>query len=77
MPKMIQIRNVPDRIHRILKARAARAQMNLSDYLLREVSQLVARPELDTLLARIKRRGTPKISKSPADVMRAERESSP
>ena len=34
MPKMIQLRNVPDTLHRRLKARAAMAGMSLSDYLL-------------------------------------------
>lgn len=35
MPKMIQIRNVPDRLHAKLKARAAMAGTSLSDYLVR------------------------------------------
>ena len=44
MSKMIQIRHVPDEVHRTLKARAAQ-EMTLSDYLLREVRQLTgARP---------------------------------
>lgn len=33
MKKMIQIRNVPEAVHRKLKARAACAGMSLSDYL--------------------------------------------
>ncbi len=37
MSKMIQIRNVPDALHRKLKARAALEGMSLSDYLLAEV----------------------------------------
>jgi len=37
MPKMIQLRNVPDSLHRSLKARAAMAGMSLSDYLLAEL----------------------------------------
>jgi len=37
MSKMIQIRNDPDELHRTLKARAAKAGMTLSDYLLSEI----------------------------------------
>ena len=40
MSKMIQIRNVPDDLHRALKVRAAREGMTLSAYLLREIAQL-------------------------------------
>ena len=40
MSVMIQIRNVPDDLHRTLKARAAKAGMSLSDYLLDEVRRV-------------------------------------
>ena len=56
MSKMIQIRNVPDEIHRALKVRAAREGMTLSGYLLREVSRLAERPTLEELIERAKRR---------------------
>ena len=36
MSKMVQIRNVPDALHRKLKARAADSGQTLSDYLLAE-----------------------------------------
>lgn len=38
MSKMIQIRNVPDDLHRQLKVRAASAGMSLSDYIKKELS---------------------------------------
>ena len=38
MSKMIQIRNVPDDLHRQLKIRAATAGMSMSDYIKRELS---------------------------------------
>jgi plasmid stability protein len=41
---MIQIRNVPDDLHRTLKVRAAKAGMTLSDYLLSEIEQVAAKP---------------------------------
>jgi hypothetical protein len=41
---MVQIRNVPDTLHRKLKARAADAGQTLSDYLLAEMERLAALP---------------------------------
>ena len=46
MTKMIQLRNVPDALHRSLKARAALAGMSLSDYLLAEIREIAERPTL-------------------------------
>ncbi len=46
MSKMIQIRNVPDALHRRLKARAAMAGMSLSDYLLSEIREITEQPTL-------------------------------
>jgi plasmid stability protein len=46
MSKMIQLRNVPDALHRDLKARAAMAGMSLSDYLLTEIKEIAERPTL-------------------------------
>ncbi|MGH7458588.1 MAG: FitA-like ribbon-helix-helix domain-containing protein [Longimicrobiaceae bacterium] len=51
MPKMLQIRNVPDTLHRTIKARAARAGMSLSDYLLAEIGRAVERPTMDEMRA--------------------------
>ncbi len=46
MGKMVQVRNVPDALHRSLKARAATAGMSLSDYLLGELREIAERPTL-------------------------------
>jgi plasmid stability protein len=46
MARMIQVRNVPDVLHRGLKARAATAGMSLSDYLLVELREIAERPTL-------------------------------
>lgn len=75
MPVMIQIRNVPDPLHRQLKARAALAGMSLSDYLLSELREVAARPTLDELQARLRDRPSVSLSISPADAVRAERDS--
>jgi antitoxin FitA len=56
MSKMIQLRNVPDALHRTLKARAAMAGMSLSDYLLAEIKEVAERPTLSELRARLHRR---------------------
>jgi plasmid stability protein len=71
---MIQIRNVPDPLHRQLKSRAALAGMSLSDYLLGELRQVAERPTLAELRERLERRGGVSLSVSPADAVRAERE---
>ncbi len=56
----IQIRNVPDKIHRTLKARAALAGMSLSEYLLQEITALAERPTIDEIRARLgQERGEP------------------
>lgn len=72
---MIQIRNVPERLHRDLKARAARAGMTLSDYLLTMVRQAAERPEPEELLRRIRERSPVHPADSPAGAVRAERDS--
>ena len=70
MSKMIQIRNVPDDLHRTLKARAATEGMSLSDYLLRELRQLAGQPTLGEFLERLRQREPVKLRKSPASVIR-------
>lgn len=71
---MIQIRNVPEHLHRDLKARAARAGMTLSDYLLDMIRSAAERPEPEVLLSRIRERAPVYPSESPAEAVRAERE---
>ncbi|HLH47737.1 MAG TPA: hypothetical protein VKV96_00230 [Roseiarcus sp.] len=71
---MIQIRNVPDGLHRQLKSRAALAGMSLSDYLLSEIRQVAARPTLDEMRARLERRSSVNPSVSTAELIRAERD---
>ena len=74
MTAMIQIRNVPDALHRRLKSRAALAGMSLSDYLLREIRQTAERPTMEEFRARLKERPPVTLSISPAEVIRAERD---
>ena len=71
---MIQIRNVPDSLHRTLKMRAAMAGMSLSDYLLAEIRRSTQRLSVGELRERLDSRKpvTPKIQ--PAEAVRQERD---
>ena len=74
MPTMIQLRHVPDDLHRKLKARAALAGMSLSDYLLREIRDIAERPTIAELRTRLAGRAAVRPTHSPARAVRAERE---
>ena len=74
MSTMIQIRNVPDGLHRKLKSRAALAGMSLSDFLLKEIREVAERPTLEELRARLERRSAVTPSVAPAEAVRAERD---
>ena len=74
MSTMIQIRNVPDTLHRRLKSRAVIAGMSLSDYLLSEIREVAERPTLGELQARLERRSGMTPSVAPAQMVRAERD---
>ncbi|WP_408962499.1 FitA-like ribbon-helix-helix domain-containing protein [Oceanibaculum nanhaiense] len=74
MGTMIQIRNVPESLHRRLKSRAALAGMSLSDYLLSELRHVAERPTLDELRERMHGRPDTALSVTPAEAVRAERD---
>ncbi|HWR14385.1 MAG TPA: hypothetical protein VN577_06130 [Terriglobales bacterium] len=74
MPKMVQIRNMPDSVHRVAKARAAMAGMSLSDYLLKEIRRAMERPTMEEVLARLEKREPVSTAKAVADILREERE---
>jgi antitoxin FitA len=74
MSKMIQLRNVPDALHRSLKARAALAGMSLSDYLLSEIREIAERPTLAELRDRLRTRKAVTLSLDTARLVREERE---
>ena len=75
MSKMVQIRNVPEALHRKLKGRAADAGQTLSDYLLAELERLAARPTRDEMLTRLHGRKRVTLKTRAAVVVREERES--
>lgn len=74
MSKMIQVRNVPDALHRGLKARAAMAGMSLSDYLLAELKEIAEKPTLAELRERLHRRKPVSTPLDSARLVREERE---
>ena len=74
MSKMIQVRNVPDALHRGLKARAAMAGMSLSDYLLAEMKEIAERPTLAELRDRLQKRKPVLAQLDAARLVREERE---
>jgi len=75
MSRMVQIRNVPDTLHRKLKARAAHSGQTLSDYLLAELERLAARPTREEMLAKLHSRKRVTLKTPAAVVIRVERES--
>jgi antitoxin FitA len=74
---MIQIRNVPDDLHRELKVRAAQNGMTLSDYLLGELRTLAARPTMQEWLARAAKLTPVELDETPAEAIAAERARKP
>jgi antitoxin FitA len=75
MSKMVQIRHVPDALHRKLKIRAAEAGMTLSDYLRVEMERVAALPTREEMLARLHGRSRTKLKTPAAQIVRRDRES--
>jgi antitoxin FitA len=55
--KMLQVRNVPDDLHAVLRNRALESGLSLSEYVLRELQAVAARPSKAEVLTRAARRG--------------------
>lgn len=58
MGVLIQVRDVPEDVHRTLKARAATAGVSMSEYLRSVLTRAAARPTPAELFSRIEARGT-------------------
>lgn len=71
---MIQIRNVPDDLHRTLKARAAGAGMTLSDYLLSEIEQIAEKPTLSEMMERLRNLEPVELDEPPSAIIRRHRD---
>jgi antitoxin FitA len=72
---MVQIRNVPAEVHRLLKARAAIEGMSMSDYVLREIRKALDRPTRQEILERLRAQPVRHLRRRAAAVIRAERDS--
>ncbi len=75
MSKMIQIRNVPDAVHRKVKARAAQSGMTLSDYLRIEIERIAALPTREEMLVRLHGRARVQLRTPASEIIRKERDS--
>lgn len=75
MNKHIQIREIPDETHRVLKARAAAEGMSMSDYLKRLIEQDLKRPDWASIRARRARMTTLDIGDEAVRIIREERDS--
>jgi antitoxin FitA len=74
MSKMIQIRDVPERVHSTLKARAAGEGMSLSDFIKRELERTVERPTMREWLERSGQAKPISTKRSAAQIVRELRE---
>jgi plasmid stability protein len=72
---MVQIRNVPDQVHRTLKSRAAREGMSLSDFIKRELERSAERPTMQEWLERVAQTKPIPARRSAAEVIREMRNS--
>jgi plasmid stability protein len=75
MSVMIQLRHVPDDLHRLFKARAAKQGKSLSDYLIGELRQIAELPTLEEMYERIQQRPQVDPDMSSAELIREERDS--
>jgi plasmid stability protein len=69
----VQVRNVPPKVHRILKLQAANAGVSLNEYLLGAFRQLAETPTTEELIHRVRSRKLYAFEESSAEVLRRER----
>ena len=74
MTATIRIRNVPEALHRKLKARAAMEGVSMSRYILREIERSLERPTRRELLEAIASQPDRVLNPSPAEILREERD---
>jgi antitoxin FitA len=74
MSKMIQVRDVPERVHGTLKSRAAREGMSLSDFIKRELERVAERPTMQEWLERTQQAKPIRTRRTGAQVIRELRE---
>jgi len=70
MGKLVQVRDVPEQVHRTLKARAAQSGASLSEYLRAELARLAALPTPDEVRARLRQLPPIEPRESPEAIIR-------
>lgn len=73
MPKVIQVRDIPDDVHRALKVRAAEQGRTLSELVRAELVEVARRPTLATMLERLGERDPVSVGETAADAVRSAR----
>jgi hypothetical protein len=73
MSKMIQVRNVPERLHRELARRAKAKGQTLTDYIQQLLEREASRPPADEVFDRIESRTKVKLNRRAASLIREER----
>lgn len=71
---MIQVRNVPDRLHRELVRRSAARGQSLTDYIQGLLEREVARPPSEEVFVRLRGRASVDPGRPAAEIIREERE---
>lgn len=74
MAVMIQVRNVPEQVHRVLKARSALLGKSLSDLILEELQTMAALPAPEELLLQLRAAEPFRMKRSSAALIRKERD---
>ncbi|MGN7977667.1 FitA-like ribbon-helix-helix domain-containing protein [Microbacterium sp. 22195] len=70
----LQVRDVPEDVHRILKSRAAASGRSLSEYTLDILTRESRQPTFDELMERVRLRGSVDIGDSAVDIIRKDRD---
>ena len=74
MSKTIQLRNVPDDLHRVLKSRAALEGKSLSKYVIAEIQRHAEYPTIEELRRRLRARTPVRPTVPPSQIIREERD---
>ena len=74
MARRIELHDVPEDLHRTLKARAAKEGLSLSEYLLIEIKKLAEQPTMAEMLERLSRLEPANPPESAAQIIREERD---
>lgn len=73
MAKMLQVRNIPDRLHRELRRRAKARNQSLTDFVQSILEREMARPPSEEVFDRIEREEPVELDISVAEILRSER----